>query len=81
MNTDETRMRNSSPSVFHPCSSVAFWFLVAEIAAVPLALAPQLQFFDTTPKLLALLPSGVTHGPASDLERLDGVKYVARKRA
>ncbi len=33
----------------------AFWILVAEIVAVPLALAPSLQFFDTTPKLLVLL--------------------------
>ena len=35
--------------------TAAFWILVAELVAVPLALAPSLQFFDTTPKLLALV--------------------------
>ncbi len=36
-------------------SRVSFWTLAAVLVAVPLALAPGLQFFDVTPKLLALL--------------------------
>ncbi len=43
-----TRASNHRPAV-------AFWTLAGVLVAVPLALAPGLQFFDVTPKLLALL--------------------------
>ncbi len=33
----------------------AFWILVAVLAAIPLALAPGLHFFDVTPKWMALI--------------------------
>jgi len=35
--------------------TASFWTLAVVLVAVPLALAPGLQFFDVTPKLLALL--------------------------